>query len=476
MSFDDPTRTLTRRGFLDAGAVGLGSIALSSLLPGPAAAGSALSQLDRWTGVANPPHFVPRAKRVIQLYMAGGPSHLETFDYKPKLAAMDGQPMPESFTQGQPIAQLQNMKLVCMRPQFEFDRFGESGQEICTLFPHTARVADSICIIRSMQTENINHNPAHLFMNTGTSIPGRPSMGSWMLYGLGRDNQDLPGYIVMATGSKISSQPISSLMWRSGFLSSRFQGVQFRTQGSPVNYLQAPPGVSEARQRDVIDAVGSINEIAASSLADPEIDTRISQYEIAARMQASVPDLMDLRDEPESTFKLYGTRGQDGTYAASCLMARRLVERGVRFVQVCHRGWDHHSGIRSGMELLAHDTDRASAALVQDLQQRGLLEDTLVIWGGEFGRTPMAQYDGRDHHIRAFSMWMAGGGIRGGMTYGTTDELGYFVVEDPVHVHDLHATVLHLLGIDHKKLTYRYRGRDFRLTDVHGNVVRGILA
>jgi hypothetical protein len=408
--------------------------------------------------------------------MAGGPSHLETFDYKPKLAAMDGQPMPESFTRGQPIAQLQNSKLVCMGPQFEFERYGESGQQICTLFPHTARIADSICIIRSMQTENINHNPAHLFMNTGTSIPGRPSMGSWMLYGLGRDNENLPGYVVMTTASDISSQPISSLMWRNGFLSSRFQGVQFRTQGSAVNYLTPPRGVSDGRQRDVIDAVRGINEISADSLGDPEIETRISQYETAARMQASVPDLMDLSDEPKSTFELYGTKGQDGTYAASCLMARRLVERGVRFVQVCHRGWDHHAGIRNGMELLARDTDRATAALVQDLQQRGLLEDTLVIWGGEFGRTPMAQLDGRDHHIRAFSIWMAGAGIRGGLTYGATDELGYFAVENKVQVHDLHATVMYLLGIDHEKLTYRYRGRDFRLTDVHGRVVRGILA
>jgi len=301
-------------------------------------------------------------------------------------------------------------------------------------------------------------------------------MGSWVLYGLGSESDDLPGYVVMVTSAKTSVQPIPSLMWQSGFLSSQFQGVQFESKGSPVNYVTRPNGVSPPQQRDVIDAVRRINEVAFDSLHDPEIASRINQYETAARMQVSVPQLTDLTDEPQSILDLYGTDGRDATFAANCLMARRLVERGVRVVQVCHNGWDHHSAIRTNMQILAHETDRACAALVLDLKQRGMLDDTLVIWGGEFGRTPMAQLDGRDHHIRGFSMWMAGGGVRSGLTYGATDEFGYFAVENPVHVHDLHATVLYLLGIDHKRLTFRYRGRDFRLTDEAGEVVHGIIA
>ena len=470
-----PTEGLTRRAFLGHGAFGLGSIALLSLLSPRLLAADAGVDSEHWNGVANPPPLVPRAKRVIQLYMAGGPSQLETFDYKPKLAAMDGQPMPASVTNGQPIAQLQHSKLVCMGPQFDFKRFGDSGQQICTLLPHTAKVADSICVIRSMQTDQINHAPAHVFMNTGSLVPGRPSMGSWMLYGLGSESDDLPGYVVMVTSSPTSVQPISSQMWQSGFLPSRFQGVQFQSKGSPVNYLSRPDGVSPEQQREVIDAIRRIDELTAGTRRDPEIAARVSQYETAARMQASVPELTDLSSEPNSVLDLYGTNGHDSTFAANCLMARRLVERGVRFVQVCHNGWDHHSGIRRNMQILAGDTDRACAALVLDLKQRGMLDDTLVIWGGEFGRTPMAQLNGRDHHIRGFSMWMAGGGIRGGLTYGATDDLGYFAVANPVHVHDFHATVLYLLGIDHKRLTYRYRGRDFRLTDEFGQVVHGIV-
>jgi len=469
------TEGLTRRAFLGQGVMGLGSIALASLLNPHLLAADAGAPSEHWNGVANPPPLVPRAKRVIQLYMAGGPSQLETFDYKPKLASMDGQPMPASVTDGQPIAQLQNTKLVCLGPQFAFKKYGDSGQDICTLFPYTAKVADSICIIRSMQTEQINHGPAHVFMNTGSLVPGRPSMGSWMLYGLGSESDNLPGYVVLITESPTSIQPIPSLMWQSGFLPSRFQGVQFQSKGSPVNYLSSPDGVTEEEQREVIDAVRTINELALESRHNPEIAARITQYETAARMQVSVPALTDLSKEPKSVLDLYGTNGNDGTFAANCLLARRLVERGVRFVQVCHNGWDHHAAIRSNMEMLAGATDRGCAALVLDLEQRGMLEDTLVIWGGEFGRTPMAQLNGRDHHIRGFSMWMAGAGIRGGLTYGTTDDLGYFAVENPVHVHDFHATVLYLLGIDHKRLTFRYRGRDFRLTDEFGNVVHGIL-
>lgn len=468
---------MTRRAFLGTGVLGLGSIALASLAVPREALAKAALPLERWTGVVNPPHLVPRAKHVIQLYMAGGPSQFESFDYKPKLAAVDGTPMPESFTKGQPIAQLQNAKLVCMRPQFDFKRVGESGQEVSTIFPYTAKIADLICIVRSMQSEQINHEPANLFMNTGSTTSGSPSMGSWMLYGLGSECDDLPGYVVMVTASRTSFQPIPSLIWQSGFLSSRFAGVQFESKGeSPVHYLARPNGVSESQQRDVIAAVRHLNEMAIESRHDSEISARISQYETAARMQASVPDLADFSNEPKSILDLYGTDGRDHSFAANCLMARRLVERGVRFVQVCHNGWDHHNFVRLNMEILAKATDRACAALVIDLEQRGLLDDTLVVWGGEFGRTPMAQINGRDHHIRGFSMWMAGGGVRAGMTYGATDELGYYAVENPVHVHDLHATVLHLLGIDHERLTFPYRGRNFRLTDVAGKVVHGILA
>jgi hypothetical protein len=469
-------RDLTRRTFLGRGLLGLGSLALGSLVDPGAFAAATHAQRERWTGVVDPPHFVPRARRVIHLYMAGGPSQFETFDHKPKLAEMDGQPMPESITRGQPIAQLQNQRLVCMAPQFGFRRFGQSGQEICTLFPHTAKVADSICIIRSAQTEQINHAPAHVFMNTGSLLPGRPSAGSWVLYALGSESEELPGYVVMVTSSPIFDQPLAPVIWQNGFLSSRFQGVQFQPKGSPVNYLDRPAGVSAGRQQDVIDAVTRINGLAMERELDPEIETRIGQYEIAARMQTSVPELTDLSDEPKSVLDLYGVERGQRTFAANCLLARRLAERGVRYVQVCHRGWDHHGRLKSGMELLAGDTDRGCAALVRDLQQRGMLDDTLVIWGGEFGRTPMAQLDGRDHHIRGFSMWLAGAGVRGGTTWGATDDFGYFAVENPFHVHDLHATMLYLLGIDHKRLTFRYRGRDFRLTDEFGQVVHGIVA
>ena len=446
--------------------MGLGSLALTSLV----GAG------ERDTGFVSPRHIVPRAKRVIYLCMAGGPSHLESFDYKPELARRDGQPMPASVTTGQPIAQLQGQPLKILGPRFPFARHGESGQEISSRFPHVAGIADRICIVRSMQTEQINHDPAHTFMNTGTSISGRPSMGSWLHYGLGSESEDLPGFVVMVSAGGGQDQPISIRQWSSGFLPSRFQGVQFHSKGEPVYYVKSPPGVTFERQRDVVDAVASLNQLRDDVVDDPEIATRTSQYEMAFRMQMSVPELTDFSDEPPSILELYGTDGGDGSFAANCLMARRMAERGVRFIQLYHRGWDHHERVAEGMTAASALVDRASAALVLDLEQRGMLEDTLVVWGGEFGRTPMAQGDGRDHHIRAFSMWMAGGGIRGGVTYGQTDELGYNVVDNPVHVHDFHATMLHLLGIDHERLTYRFQGRDFRLTDVHGNVVYPLLA
>jgi hypothetical protein len=419
----------------------------------------------------------PRAKRIIQLYMAGGPSHLETLDEKPKLAAMHGQPMPESFTKGKPIAQLQGADLKCFAPQHPFVTCGESGQRISSIFPYLAKVADELCIIRSMSTEAINHDPAHTFMNTGTTISGRPAMGSWLLYGLGCETDDLPGFVVLtSTGKYGQAQPIAARQWHSGFLPSRFQGVEFRSKGDPVLYVASPPGVDQDRQRDVVDAVGRLNALADRTLDDPEIATRIGAYETAFRMQASVPDLMDLSGEPKHVLDLYGTRGGDGSFAANCLLARRLAERGVRFIQLYHRDWDHHGVIKEHVEGTAREVDQACAALLIDLKRRGMLDDTLVVWGGEFGRTPMAQGDGRDHHIKGFSVWLAGGGILGGMSLGATDDLGYEAVEDAVSVHDLHATLLHLMGIDHTRLTYRFQGRDFRLTDVAGNVVKPILA
>ncbi|HEX8524965.1 MAG TPA: DUF1501 domain-containing protein, partial [Tepidisphaeraceae bacterium] len=427
-------------------------------------------------GMINPLHFAPKAKRVIHLYMAGGPSHLETLDYKPVLKKQAGQPMPESFTKGQPIAQLQGKELRCFEPQFEFKKYGNSGQEISSLFPHIGSVADDICIIRSMQTEAINHDPAHTFMNTGSTITGRPSMGSWVWYGIGAEADNLPGFVVLtSTGKSGQMQPIATRQWHSGFLPSKYQGVHFRSTGDAVLYMNNPPGVSRDQQRDVIDAVQQINHLRQDVVDDPEIATRISQYEMAFKMQASVPGLMDLSGEDKKTLEMYGTEGADGSYGANCLLARRLAERGVRFIQVYHRDWDHHGNLRNDMEVIAKEVDQASAALIKDLKQRGMLEDTLVIWGGEFGRTPMAQGSGRDHHIKGFSIWLAGGGIKGGVSYGSTDEFGYAAVQNIVPVHDLHATMLHLLGVDHKRLTYRFQGRDFRLTDVSGNVVKPIL-
>ena len=409
--------------------------------------------------------------------MAGGPSHLETLDYKPKLAEMHGKPMPASFTKGQPIAQLQGKELKCFAPQHPFRQFGESGQSICSLFPHFGQIADDMCIVRSLRTEQINHDPAHTFMNTGTAISGRPSIGAWLQYGLGNMSDNLPGFVVMSSIGRFGqSQPIAARQWHSGFLPSRFQGVEFRSAGDPVLYVKNPMGVDRQTQNDVVRAVNKLNRIHDTVVDDPEIAARIAQNELAFRMQASVPELMNVADEPQHVLDLYGTKGADGSFAGNCLLARRLVERGVRFVQLYHRGWDHHGGIKNNMVGTAGEVDRPAAALVQDLKQRGMLDDTLVVWAGEFGRTPMAQGNGRDHHIKGFSMWMAGGGIKGGTSYGATDELGYNAVTNIFHVHDFHATMLHLLGIDHTRLTYRYRGRDFRLTDVHGEVVKEILA
>jgi hypothetical protein len=471
---------MTRRAFLGRSGVGLGALALAELLhsAGRATADApAQGALPGSRGVINPLHFAPKARRVIWLYMAGGPSHLETLDYKPALARMHGRPMPESYTRGQPIAQLQGQRLNCFAPQHRFRRFGRSGQEIAEIFPHVGSVADELCIVRSLRTEAINHDPAHTFMNTGTTISGRPAMGSWLSYGLGSESADLPGFVVLtSTGRYGQSQPIAARQWHSGFLPSRFQGVHLRSTGDPVLYLSRPAGVDEGRQRDVVEAVEALNRVHDRAVDDPEISTRIAQYEMAFRMQTSVPRLRDFSDEPRRILDMYGTRGSDGSFAANCLMARRLAERGVRFIQLYHRDWDHHGSIRAHVAGSAREVDQAAAALLKDLKTRGMLDETLVLWGGEFGRTPMAQGNGRDHHIKGFSMWLAGGGIKGGISYGQTDELGYNAVEDIVHVNDLHATMLRLLGIDHTRLTYRFQGRDFRLTDVAGNVIEDILA
>lgn len=457
---------IARRTFLRR--TGIGSIALASLLD-PRVAEAA----DPQTSVQ---HHPPRVKRVIHLCMAGGPSHLETFDYKPELAARDGQAMPPELTAGQPIAQLQGQALKVMGPQYPFAKCGQSGLEMSSVFEHVPEIADDMCVIKSMYTEQINHDPAHTFFNTGTAISGRPSMGSWVLYGLGAEADDLPGFIVLTSEGGGQSQPISSRQWHSGFLPSRFQGVQMHAAGSPVHYVNNPAGVTRDQQREIVDAVNSINNIRNRELQDSEIATRINGYELAFRMQASVPELMDMSSEPQHIIDMYGCTPGDGTFASNCLLARRLAERGVRFIQLYHRGWDHHGGVKNGVAVTTKLVDQGTAALVKDLKQRGMLDDTLIVWGGEFGRTPMAQGSGRDHHIKGFSMWLAGGGVRGGTSYGATDEFGYNAVENRVHVRDFHATMLHMLGIDHDRFSYKFQGLDFRLTGVEeARVVSGIL-
>ena len=467
---------LLRRTFLGNTGVGLGAAALHHLLGQDRLVASDRPALGGLPGL---PHFAPKAKHVIFLCMAGGPSHLETFDYKPKLAAMHGKPMPQSITAGQPIAQLQGKRLRIQGPMTKFRRYGRNGLWVSDFLPWQAKMADDLCVIRSMVTEQINHDPAHTFMNTGTAISGRPSMGSWVLYGLGSECENLPGFVVMTSVGGRNPQPIASRQWSAGFLPSRYQGVEFNAAGPPVHYVDNPPGVSHASQRRVVEAVRSLDDYHLRQRRDPELETRIAAYELAFQMQTSVPELTDMRDEPQSVLDMYGAKPGDGSFASNCLLARRLVERGVRFVHLYHRGWDHHGDLVRYMKICAGLTDRPAWALVQDLKRRGLLDETLVIWGGEFGRTPMFQGKGgpgRDHHIKGFSMWMAGGGVRGGMAYGATDEFGYHAVEQVVHIRDLHATMLHLLGVDHKRLTFRFSSRDMRLTDVHGRVIRKWLA
>ncbi len=450
---------LPRRAFLGRSAQGLGTVALASLLTGGPSAQQANADSK---GVLAKLPLPQKAKRVIWLTMAGGPSQFELFDYKAKLAELDGQPMPESMTKGQQLAQLQGQKLVCFGPQFKFTKVGKHQTEISTLLPHLGTVIDDICLVRSMTTEAINHDPAHMFMNTGSQIAGRPSMGAWVTYGLGSEAENLPGFVVMvSTGKGRSPQPIAARQWSSGFLPSKYQGVQLRGKGDAVLYLGNPSGVSREQQGLDIEAINALNAQHDRLVADPEIATRIAQYELAFQMQASVPELMDTRGEDPRTIEMYGCQPGDGSFASNCLLARRLAERGVRFIQLYHRDWDHHSLLREELPLRAKEVDQACAALIKDLKQRNMLEETLVVWSGEFGRTPMSQSNkgpiGRDHHNQSMSMWLAGAGIRGGMVYGATDELGYRAVENVCTVHDLHATMLHLLGIQHEAFSVKFQ-------------------
>jgi hypothetical protein len=473
---------LQRRTFLARSGLSLGGAALGTLLArdGLAAAGGGAGHVPG-RGAVWPLHHPPRAKSVIFLCLAGGPSHIETFDSKPVLAKLDGEPMPESITAGQPIAQLQGKELRVLGPLRPFRRHGECGAEVSDYFPLLGGLADKLAIVRSMVTEQINHDPAHTFMNCGTALSGRPSMGAWVTYGLGSAADDLPGFVVMTSKLGRNPQPIAARQWHSGFLPGQFQGVEFATAGDPVHYVANPPGVSPAHQRDLIETVAALEHHRLGTVADPEVATRIRQYELAFRMQASVPALADLADETPETLALYGAEPGKATVGTNCLMARRLVERGVRFVHLYHSDWDHHGGIRSFMDQICPPTDRAAAGLLVDLERRGLLDETLVVIGGEFGRTPMGQGDkgaiGRDHHIKGFSMVLAGGGIKGGVTHGATDDFGYNAVTDVVHVRDLHATMLHLLGIDHARFTVQFQGLDSKLTGVEpAKPVQAILA
>ena len=475
----DPTThalSVNRRAFLSQSAYGLGGIAFA-LLQKKLAAAAALAKPEGWNGALQQAHFPVKAKRVIFMCMAGGPSQFETFDWKPELKALDGKPFPESFTKGQQIAQLQGQELKARGSITTFKKHGKAGTEVSDLFPHIAGIADDICVIRSMQTEQINHDTAHAFMNTGSIIKGRPSMGSWLLYGLGAETDELPGYVVLTSKGRTGLQPISARQWSSGVLPSRFQGIQFQSRGDAVHYIGSPDGVCQSTQRQVVEEIKRMNGFLAEEQVDPEIATRIAQYELAFKMQSSVPDLTDFKTEPQEMLDLYGIKQPgDGSFASNCLLARRLAERGVRMIQLYHRAWDHHGQLVEGMKWGAEDVDKATAALITDLKQRGMLDDTLILWGGEFGRTPMGQGTGRDHHILGFSVFLAGGGVKAGTTYGATDELGYRAVENVVNVHDLHATMLALMGVDHHRLNTKFQGLDVRLTGVAGDVIKGIMA
>jgi hypothetical protein len=470
-------RYLSRRWFLRDCGIGLAGMAATSLATNELSASTASGQERK---VANPlavrePHFPAKAKRVIYMFHAGGPSHLELFDEKPELAKRDGKLPPAELLEGYRAAFI-NPNSALLGPKFKFDRHGESGMSLSELLPHTAEIADDICLIRSMQTDAVNHAPGQILMNTGSQQFGRPSFGSWTVYGLGSESEELPGFVVL-TSAKGTSGGASN--YGCGFLPTVYGGIPFRSTGDPVLYLSNPRGVDDQSQRATLDTLNRLNAMTLQSVGDAETAARIQSYEMAYRLQSSAPQLMDLASESPETLEMYGIQDPgEASYARNCLLARRLIEQGVRFVQLFHEAWDQHGNLTADVKKNAGDTDRASAALVKDLKKRGLLDDTLVIWGGEFGRTPMVQggNDGRDHHNRCFSTWLAGGGIKSGYVHGETDEFGFNVVRDPVHVHDLNATLLHQLGFDHTRLTFRFQGRDYRLTDVHGQVVRDILA
>ncbi|WKN30943.1 DUF1501 domain-containing protein [Porifericola rhodea] len=472
------TNTLNRRTFLSKSAMGLGAAALGSMF-NPAKAFTS----QGGGGVLNQPHFAPKAKRVIYLFQSGGPSQLETFDYKPQLEKMHGEELPDSVRKGQRLTGMSagQSSLPLAGSTYSFQQYGKSGAWVSELLPYTSQIVDELCFIKTMHTDAINHDPAITFFQTGSQQAGRPSIGSWLNYGLGSDNENLPAFIVLVSKNG-GGQPLYARLWGNGFLPSRHQGVQFRSGKDPVLYLNDPNGYHSNDRRSMLNYLKELNQAQLSIYGDPEIQNRIAQYEMAFRMQTSVPEVTDMSDEPDWVFDMYGEDARDpGTYAANCLMARRLIERDVKFVQLYHQGWDQHGNLPSGIKNQCKNTDQASAALVKDLKQRGLLEDTLVVWGGEFGRTNYSQGKltkenyGRDHHPRCFTMWMAGAGVKKGFTYGETDDFGYNIVKDPVHVHDFQATLLHLLGIDHEKLTYKHQGRRYRLTDVHGHVVKPIL-
>ncbi|MCC5936444.1 MAG: DUF1501 domain-containing protein [Lunatimonas sp.] len=472
-----------RRKFLSKASIGLGSLALGSLLIPDLFKGS--SSLDTERIMANVPHFAPKAKRVIYLFQNGAPSQLESFDYKPTLNQRMGEELPDSIRQGQRLTGMTSgqASFPLVGSYHKFNQYGQAGAWVSDLFPYTSKIVDDLCIIRSMHTEAINHDPALTFFQTGAQVGNRPSMGAWLSYGLGSDNNNLPSFCVLLSRGKGNGQGVYSKLWTNGFLDSVHQGVQFSSGEQPVLYLADPEGMSKEDRRRMLDKLAQLNQMNYESFGDPEINTKIQQYEMAYRMQTAVPEVTDLTKEPDSIVKLYGPECLvPGTYAANCLLARKLSENGVRFVQIYHQGWDQHGNLPNEMAGQALDTDQASAALITDLKQRGLLDETLVIWGGEFGRTNYCQGRfsadnyGRDHHPRAFSIWMAGGGVKPGVVYGETDEFGYNIVKDPVHVHDFHATMLHLLGVDHERLTFKHQGRRYRLTDVHGHLVNDIIA
>ena len=481
----------TRRQFFGRAAVGLGSVALGSLLgneafaaPKPSAAAGAEQAIGGLPGL---PHFAPKAKRAIYLFMSGAPSQMDTFDYKPKMQEMFDKDLPDEIRKGQRLTTMTSkQKRFPIAPSiYKFKQYGQSGAHVSELLPHMAGVVDEMCIIKSMYTEAINHDPAITYIQTGHQIPGRPSLGAWLSYGLGSLNQELPSFVVLNStwSAKRDAQALYHRLWGSGFLPSEYAGAMLRSQGDPVLYLSDPKGVSRGNRRKMLDRLAELNQEHAQKIGDPETHARIAQYEMAFKMQSSVPDLVDLSDEDEKTLEMYGPEvNKPGTFAYNCLLARRLAERDVRCTQIFHRGWDQHFNLSRDLPLQCKDVDQPAAALIKDLKQRGLLDDTLVVWGGEFGRTIYCQGKltktelGRDHHPRCFSIWMAGGGVKPGTVYGQTDEFSYNVTENPVHIHDLNATMMHLMGVDHERLTYRFQGRDFRLTDVHGEVVKDILA